>query len=146
MLLCLYQPFMLLWMGKENMLTFYHVICFTLYFFSIAMNRLINMFKEAAGMWHKDRFRPLTAAIVNLALSLLSVRVLGLYGILISTVISIVLVQLPWLLHNLFHEIFPREHMRPYILDLCILAAVTALSCGGLMVCAGYFPSPDGSH
>ncbi|MBR5116127.1 MAG: hypothetical protein IK096_03585, partial [Lachnospiraceae bacterium] len=79
----------------------------------------------------KDRFRPLTAAIVNLALSLLSVRPFGLYGILIATVISVVFVQLPWLLHNLFLEIFPREYMKPYILSLCALTAVTVLSCMG---------------
>ena len=61
MLLCMYQPFMLLWMGEENLLAFPYVICFVIYFHSIGMNRLINMYKDAAGIWKIDKWRPLTA-------------------------------------------------------------------------------------
>ncbi len=131
MLLCLFQPFMVLWMGEENTLGFSYVVCFAIYYYSVGMNMVMNMFKDAAGIWHKDRFRPLTAALVNLALNLATVQKLGLYGVLLSTVVSIVLVQVPWLLHNLFHEVFPREHLWQYagefgLLGLAALAACAA--------------------
>lgn len=129
MLLCLYQPFMYLWMGEENMLGFSFVVCFAIYYYTMGMNKVINMFKDAAGIWHRDRFRPLTAALVNLALNLATVKTLGLYGVLLSSVISIIVVQIPWLLHNLFHEVFPREHLWEYTGEFCLLALVAFVSC-----------------
>ena len=129
MLLCMYQPFMEIWMGEENMLTFNYVICFAVYYYTMGMNKVINMFKDAAGIWHKDRFRPLTAALVNLGLNLATVKWLGLYGVLLSSVVSIVAVQIPWLFHNLFSEVFPRKYMWQYVGQFCGYAAIALVSC-----------------
>lgn len=131
MLLCMYQPFMQVWMGEENLLTFNYVICFVIYYYTMGMNRIINMFKDAAGIWHRDRFRPLVAALVNLGLNLATVKWLGLYGVLLSSVISIVVVQIPWLFHNLFSEVFPRKDMKQYAFLFCGLAVIATLSCVG---------------
>lgn len=79
-LLCLYQPFMELWVGKDLMLSSSAVICFVVYFFVRQLNSLFNTYKDASGMWHEDRFRPLVAALTNLALNLILVQFIGLYG------------------------------------------------------------------
>ena len=129
MLLCLYQPFMQIWMGEENMLGFNYVICFVIYFYTMGMNKIVNMFKDAAGIWHKDRFRPLTAALVNLGLNLTMVHWLGMYGVLLSSVIAIVAVEIPWLFRNLFREVFPRKYLGQYALFFCGLVAVALASC-----------------
>lgn len=131
MLLCMYQPFMQIWMGEENMLAFNYVVCFVIYFYSMGMNKIINMFKDAAGIWHRDRFRPLVAALVNLGLNLATVRWLGLYGVLLSSVVSILMIQIPWLFHNLFHEVFPHQYMGRYVRLFCGLISIALLSCGG---------------
>ena len=129
MLLCMYQPFMKLWMGEENLLVMNYVICFAIYYYTMGMDRIIEMFKDAAGIWRKDRFRPLTAALVNLGLNLATVKWLGLYGVLLSSVVSIVGVQIPWLFHNLFQEVFPRKYLWPYVRFFCGLVAVALASC-----------------
>ena len=129
MLLCVIQPFMEIWMGEENMLSVGLVFCFAVYYYSMGANKLINMFKDAAGIWRIDRWRPLTAALVNLGLNLATVQWLGLYGVLLSSVISIVVIQIPWLFRNLFREVFPRERMGRYIRLFCGMAAVALVSC-----------------
>ena len=43
-LLCLYQPFMELWVGEDLMLSFSAVICFVVYFFIRQLNSLFNMY------------------------------------------------------------------------------------------------------
>ncbi|MBR4146153.1 MAG: oligosaccharide flippase family protein [Lachnospiraceae bacterium] len=129
MLLCMYQPFMQIWMGEENMLDFEYVICFVVYFYSIGMNKVINMFKDAAGIWKIDKWRPLTAALVNLGLNLATVKWLGLYGVLLSTVISIVLIQIPWLFYNLFRAVFPHEHLWEYIRLYCSIVFIELICC-----------------
>ena len=137
MLLCMYQPFMEIWMGRENMLTIHYVICFAIYFYSMGINMLINMFKDAAGIWRRDRWRPLTGALVNLGLNLATVQWLGLYGVLLSSVISIVVVQLPWLFHNLFAEVFPTKYKWQYIRFFCGFVVMALLSCGGsFLICS----------
>ena len=142
MLLCMYQPFMNLWMGEENMLAVGLVLCFVVYYYSMGANKLVNMFKDAAGIWRIDRWRPLTAALVNLGLNLATVRWLGLYGVLLSSVFSIVVVQIPWLFRNLFREVFPRAYMGRYIRFFCGLTAVALVSCAASwFICALYTPN-----
>ncbi len=139
MLLCVYQPFMNVWMGEENMLAFGLVLCFVVYYYSMGANKLVNMFKDAAGIWRRDRWRPMTAALVNLGLNLATVRWLGLYGVLLSSVFSIVAVQIPWLFHNLFQEVFPRRFLGRYIRLFCGLTAVALVSCGASWFVCGLY-------
>ena len=139
MLLCLYQPFVQVWMGRDSMLAAGLVICFVIYYYSMGANKLINMFKDAAGIWRIDRWRPLTAALANLSLNLITVRFIGLYGVLLSSVVSIVAIQIPWLFHNLFREVFPRQFMGKYIRLFCGPAAVTLVSCAASWLVCGRF-------
>lgn len=128
MLLCLYQPFMSIWMGEDYLLSISCMFCFVLYLYVYEINRLITLYKDAAGIWHKDRFRPLVASLVNLGLNLATVQWLGLYGVVLSTVVSVVFIEIPWLLHNLFHEVFPKEKLWGYLIDLAKYVGATAVS------------------
>ena len=58
------------------------------------------MFKDAAGLWKEDKFRPLVVSVVNLVLNILSVRRFGLYGVILSTIIAMLVIGFPWLLYN----------------------------------------------
>lgn len=127
--LCLYQPFMRIWVGEELLLPFGMVVLFVCYFVAIEVNRVINVYKDAAGMWHKDRFRPLTAAILNLTLNLLTVRYFGLYGVLFSSIAAILGVEVPWLLHNIFRQLFPGAYLRKYVLLLLQYILVIVFAC-----------------
>lgn len=129
MLLCMYQPFMHIWMGEARMLEFGYVICFVIYFCSIGMNKLTGMFKDAAGIWKIDKWRPLTAALVNLALNLATVNWIGLYGVLLSTVIATVFIEIPWVLHNLFKAVFPHEHLWKYVRMFCGIVVIEIICC-----------------
>ncbi|MGN0395199.1 MAG: polysaccharide biosynthesis protein [Coprococcus sp.] len=128
-LLCIYQPFMELWAGKDLMLSFSAVFCFVIYFFVRQFNALFNLYKDASGMWHEDRLRPLAAALTNLVLNLILVQFIGIYGILLSTVLAILCVGMPWLLHNLFTVIFENKHMWSFIMKLARYTLVVLISC-----------------
>lgn len=123
-MLCLYQPFMELWMGKQLMFEFEVVVCFCIYFYLRQVNNILTTYKDAAGMWHEDRFRPLVAALSNLAMNLIFVRYIGIYGVILSTVLAVVLIGQPWLLHNLFTVLFDRRCFAPYVCKLFGYAAL----------------------
>lgn len=63
---------------------------------------MLIVYKDAVGMWHEDRFRPLCTALTNLILNLILVQSIGIYGVLMSTVISTLFVGMPWVIKNLF--------------------------------------------
>lgn len=128
-LLCLYQPFMKIWVGNKLMLDDSIVICLCIYYFIYEINQLLNMYKDAAGIWHKDRFRPLITALTNLVLNIIMVQYWGLYGIVLSTVISTVAIGMPWLLHNLFLLLFGIKRLKSYIKLLLRYTTVVVLGC-----------------
>ena len=127
--LCLYQPFMEIWVGKDLMLNFTAVICFCVYYFIYEINQLLNTYKDAAGIWHEDRFRPLITAVANLTLNLILVQFWGIYGVLLSTVLSMLFVGMPWLLHNLFTVLFEKSRMSGYVKMLFKYIFIVAISC-----------------
>lgn len=141
MLLCLYQPFMRIWMGEEYLLSLSCMVCFVIYFYVYEVNVMVNLYKDAAGIWHKDRFRPLVASLSNLAMNLATVHWLGLYGVLLSTIVSIVFIELPWLSHNLFHEVFPPHFMKTYLKDLLSYALLAIVSCAIAWLLCGLIPA-----
>lgn len=142
-LLCIYQPFMELWVGKDLMLSLSAVVCFVIYFYVRQFNSLFNLYKDASGMWHEDRFRPLTAALTNLVLNLILVQFIGIYGVVLCTVFSILCVGMPWLLHNLFTIIFEKKHMWHFVGRLAKYTFVVFISCVvTYFICSRFNMSP----
>lgn len=124
----LYQPFMKLWVGNDLMLAPSMVALFSVYFYVRQMASIWVTIKDAAGLWHADRFRALIGATVNLTLNLMLVKHIGLFGILLSTIISVFFVSWPWLLHNVFHYIYKRNAMK-YLADIGLWLLIIILSC-----------------
>ena len=131
-----YQPFMKIWVHDTSyMLPFYMVILFCLYFYLVLVQNLSCTYKDAAGIWHEDRFRPLIAGLFNLTLNILLVRRYGLVGIILSTIISHLLIAMPWVINNLFKLVFkrsPKEFLLMIIkgfLGAAFSAAISWLLC-----------------
>lgn len=126
--LCLYQPFIELWVGKKMLLSFGMTICFSIYFFAGEINKVLLLYKDASGMWHSDKFRSLIISLLNLGLNLATVQSLGLYGIILSTIIPMVFLGYPWLTHNLSHEIFAPSKQKSIYCKILTYFAITAAS------------------
>lgn len=125
----IYQPFMVLWVGKSNLLPFTAVICLVSYYFVYEINRLLNTYKDAGGIWREDRFRPLVTAAANLCMNLIFVQFWGIYGVLLSTVLSLLFVGMPWLFHNLFSTMFEKKQLIGYLKTVLYYAGVSLVSC-----------------
>lgn len=127
--LSLFQPFMIIWVGEEYMLDYSAVICLVVYYFIYEINQLLNVYKDAGGIWHEDRFRPLVTALTNLGLNLIMVQFIGIYGVLLSTVLSMLFVGMPWLFHNLFTTIFEKKQLLGYLKKIVFYTCISALTC-----------------
>lgn len=65
-LLCLYQPFMKLWLGEKYMLDFLSVILFCVYFYSLKIGDIRQSYFEASGLWYEGKYIPLLQTLVNI--------------------------------------------------------------------------------
>lgn len=135
--LCLFQPFMKIWMGENLMLEFSVVILLCVYFYLHEYNQLFNVYKDAAGLWHEDKLRPLITSLTNLGLNLIMVQYIGLYGVILSTVLSMLVVGMPWLLHNVFTCLF-KTNMKSFLTRLFAYTAITIGCCAVTYLLCGY--------
>ena len=123
----LYQPFMKLWVGEKLMLDFKYVILFCILFYCLELAMVWATVKDAAGMWHTDRFRPLIGAGANLIMNICFVKVIGLYGIILSTVFSYIFISMSWLIHNLFRFLY-RKSAKEYLKDISLYIFIAVVS------------------
>lgn len=133
-LICLYQPFMKIWVGESLMFPFIVVLEFGLYFYVYQIRRIPVIYKDAAGIWWEDRFRPYVCMIVNVILNVILVRIVGVSGIILSTVLSL-FISIPWENYTVFKYIFHRSSgeyyriMAGYLITTIISGSVTYAIC-----------------
>ncbi len=133
---CMCQPFIQIWVGQENQLSLSFVFLFALYLFAELAPRILIVFKDAGGIWEHDKFRPLVAAGINLVLNMILTPIIGLYGIILSTVFALAFIAYPWLIVNINTRLFNigiRRYMTRiglYILVIVLGTAASYLICG----------------
>ena len=137
-LLCLYQPFIELWIGKENLLGNEMVLLFAMYFFVHKWCDMLYVYQEACGIWWETKFIPLVAAIVNLIINVVLVQIIGLPGILISTIVAVVFIYDIGYARVLFKTYFKsvkdglRHYCRRqflYFVTMLVSAIITGMIC-----------------
>lgn len=128
-LLCLYQPFMHIWVGEELMFSFPIVIEFVIYFYIYQLRKIPVVYKDAAGIWWEDRFRPYVCMVVNLVLNIILVQVIGVSGIILSTVFSLA-ISIPWENYTIFKYVFGKNSKEYYKKMFCYM--LTTIISGGV--------------
>ena len=123
-LVCLYQPFMEMWVGRELMFDFGFAILMALYFYMYQIQKTILIYKDAAGLWYVDRFRPYFSMIINIVGNILLVQMIGIYGVALSSIIAF-LISIPWINHVLFKNLFMLQSWKN-LLDTLKYFAITA--------------------
>lgn len=134
-LVCLFQNFMVIWMGKEQLLPFYMVLLLAVYFYVWKIHDIVHTYKDALGMWEEDKWRPLISSGVNLIGNLFLVNKFGLPGIVISTIIAEIVVTMPWAPPILYRNYFDKS-CKIYYFSLIRYTVITSIiGCITLFVC-----------
>lgn len=121
MMIALYQPFMQVWTKGDpalmrHLLTPLLMAC---YFFVLQARQMLLIFKEAADIWHQDRWKPLVSACLNLGLNILFVVFFPegykLDGVILSTILALTFVDAPWETSVMFTHFFNAAQARNYL-------------------------------
>lgn len=126
-LLCLYQHFVRIWIGESYLFPFFTVYLMVLYFLLPRLTTMTYTYREAAGLWWEDRFRPLVATLVNLVVNILLVQIIGMNGVIISTLICTIFINVPWGSYILFKNYF-KKSLKEYFKQLFYYLIITNLA------------------
>lgn len=92
----LYQPFIAVWVGQNNLLGIEIPLLLALYYFIKSTRKTLFTFYEAAGLWRADFLKPYVSVIVNLVTNVILVQIIGLPGVIISSILALAVVEMPW--------------------------------------------------
>lgn len=70
-MLCLYQPFMTIWMGKDMLLPVSTMILFCAYLYIMKIGDVLAIYSGAAGLYWESRFVTIAEAVGQCYLKLL---------------------------------------------------------------------------
>lgn len=126
-MLCLYQPFMLVWTGKETMVFSEPImIMFCIYFFALCMTDMRNVYMDAIGLWWEARYRSIAESIGNLLLNIGLGYYFGVVGIILATLITLITINLGYGTKILFDNFFRDKKVSRYLLQQLKYFIVTA--------------------
>ena len=138
-LMCLYQPFISLWLGDGMKLGQNVVLGLCLYFYVLKAGDIRWVFHEGAGLWYESRFITIGETVANLALNVLLCSVWGIAGIVYATVITVSVTNMLLFPEVLFRIYFRNGKLREYWIDhlkyffTTVVGTVSAyLLCSGL--------------
>lgn len=82
------QPVIILWVGKQYLFSQAALFWLMIKFYQEGMRASVVTFKEAAGIYHEDRFVPIIEAMMNVILSIFLAEKMGMKGVFLGTIIS----------------------------------------------------------
>lgn len=85
--ICL-EDFISIWIGKSYLLPKGILLYFVLNFFSLGMRKTVLVFKDADGLFWKDRYKPIAEALSNIIFSIPLTILWGIAGTLIGTILT----------------------------------------------------------
>ena len=128
--ICLYylfNPFIDLWLGEDLLMDMNVVGVLVINFFIQGMRRSVLTFIDALGLyWHK-RYKPLFEVAINLVVSLVLAPILGITGVFIGTLVSI-LTTCFWIEPYVLYTNGFNISLKPYFSKYALYTFITVLT------------------
>ena len=128
-MICMYQPFMKLWVGDKMLLNEMDMIMFCLYFYLINMNNSRNLYFTGNGLWWKAKKVYIVESLGNLILNIVLGKIMGITGVLLATIITIFVFNFIIRTNFLFKEYF-KVSPKTFYTDHAKYGAETVIICG----------------
>ncbi len=110
------NEFITLWVGEKYLLQDITVLLICFNFFLAGTRLASNIVKTAAGLQNEDKYVPIIQSVVNLFISIILVKEIGINGVIIGTIISSILPCLyrPYIIYKKVFECGLSQYMCKY--------------------------------
>jgi len=132
----LLSPFVKLWIGKDMLIPDFVLLLIIVNYYMVGHRGCLNTIKSAAGVFDQDKYIALLQGVVNLVVSVVLVKLIGLPGVFIGTIVQGTLATIikPIITYKIIFKISAYE----YFLDGAKYAAIVVLSALICWVARGY--------
>ncbi|GIN92572.1 oligosaccharide transporter [Siminovitchia terrae] len=89
-LLCTMNPLIEIWLGKKFIFSMDIVLLIVIHFFLGGMRQAPLTFRDALGLYWYDRYKPIAESIINLVVSIILLKMMGISGIFLGTIFSLI--------------------------------------------------------
>ena len=134
-MICLYQPFMELWVGKKMLLSNVDMVLFALYFYILNMCNARNLYYDGNGLWIEGKWTFILESLGNLFLNLILGKIWGITGVLIATIITIFIFSFIMRTDILFKSYYKKsakqflmDHLK-WIITFCVALVLNCSIC-----------------
>lgn len=129
-LMILINPFISLWLGKNYILHELIVFIIVLNFYIYGMQSTVWAYRSTMGLFIYGKFRPLVSGIMNIVVSIILGKYLGLLGVLLGTTITRILTNIwydPIIIFKYGFKKSVKSYYLKYLKYLAIFLSTTIL-------------------
>ncbi len=137
------DPFIAWWLGPEYVLDTATVVVVLVNLYIFGMRSSALTFKVKSGIFLQDRFSPLIQGAINLALSLVFVRLWGIAGVLVATTVSVLAVGF-WQYPRLVYKYTFGRPLREYFARWGVYTALAVVALVASHLLCGFIPVDTG--
>ena len=120
----LINKFIMIWIGENFLLNFEIAIILGINIYIDGMRYVSDAYRNTLGLFKRGRFIPLISSFINIALSIILVQYIGVFGVLLATVISKILLTTwydPYIIHKYKFNKKPKRFYLRYLYYTLIL-------------------------
>lgn len=128
-MICLYQPFISTWLGDKMILKISVPIGLSIYFYILKSGDIRWVYHEGAGLWYECRFIMFGEAIANIVLNVLLCKIMGVFGIVLATIISVFITNCILCPRLIFKVYFKSRKLTEYWFDHLSYTVTMVVSC-----------------
>ena len=128
-MLCLYQPFIKMWIGADSLLDESTMIMFCIYFYTLSVGGIRFVYHQAAGLYWNKRYWTIAEAMVSVIGNYVLLQLFGLFGVVLSTVISLVLIDFFYSSRIIYDYYFKNGKILTYYKKHGIYFLITIAGC-----------------
>ncbi len=111
------QDFITLWVGESFLFSFPTLVVLIACFYFTGLRSSVLLFKEALGIYWQDRYKAFVEALLNLIISIVLVKYIGVIGVFIGTLLSTLLTCF-WVEPVVLYKYGFKQSVKTYFADV----------------------------
>ncbi|WP_283672575.1 hypothetical protein [Clostridium perfringens] len=124
----LLEPFITWWLGGEYIINKFTLMVILINFYIVGTSELINTFKKKSGLFSQDKYIVVIEGLLNLVLSIILVKRLGLVGVFLGTTISMITTQF-WNRPRITYKYLFKKRLSEYFKLYILYSIIAIISC-----------------
>lgn len=136
----LLNPFVTLWLGDKFLLDNLTVAVLCFYYYNQNMRHTVGTFKNTAGLYWNDRFKPIFESVINIVSSIVLLKFFGIAGVFMGTIVSLMTTSF-WVEPFIVYKHVLKMKFRFFLLDYLKYYFFSAVIFGVVFVLNSFVPS-----